>query len=1185
MLFGILPVLAFSQPANDDCTDRTTISVLTATPSSYSIDLTNATESIDASCDGNAANDYLDVWYEFTMPVDGNIRVTDVNGLDGFSIFDSCGGTELTCFYGNDFAYNLTAATTYVLRVARRSIYADVVSFDIQAFETIANDECADRIPITVTTGGVSSYSVDLRKASESLNASCDGNVANDYLDVWYEFTMPVDGNIRVTDVNGLDGFSIFDSCGGTELTCFYGNDFAYNLTAATTYVLRVARRSIYADVVSFDIQAFETIANDECADRIPITVTTGGVSSYSVDLRKASESLNASCDGNVANDYLDVWYEFTMPVDGNIRVTDVNGLDGFSIFDSCGGTELTCFYGNDFAYNLTAATTYVLRVARRSIYADVVSFDIQAFETIANDECADRIPITVTTGGVSSYSVDLRKASESLNASCDGNVANDYLDVWYEFTMPVDGNIRVTDVNGLDGFSIFDSCGGTELTCFYGNDFAYNLTAATTYVLRVARRSIYADIVDFDIQAFESAENDDCINATYINVGIVDYTEVTQDHRKASESIDASCDNASQINLDLWYEFVMPVNGNIEISNIGGLDGVSLFDGCAGTELDCFDGNGLFFGLTSGTTYYLRSSKRDIYADIITFRIQAIEAPLAPCATTTQFVGGAWDNGLPNMTTNAIIRSNYNTSTHGSFSACSLAIDASTFLTINSGDFVEVAFNIDVNGTLNVEHEASLVQRDDASVTLNNGAINVLVTTPELDGRDFMLMGSPMSAETTTDVLNGVERVRNHLTENFTPNAAVAATSPGAGNWLDEEGDDWPVYAGTINPGEGYMIMRSVTGPATALNLSYNEGTLNNGLITYSATFNSDQNSSPNIIANPYASPILADDFINSNATIVDAVYFWEHRTSPNSGNPGPYGLDYTMEDISIYNLTGGTAAAGSDPSTTPNGVIATAQGFGIKALAAGDISFSNVMRRTSGNTTLRSLNNDRIWLNVQSDRYDLNSTALIGFLAQASEQIDPGYDAKRLATNVSLYSHLRDGSDQLGIQALGSFDEDMKISMGFATLIDERISYTISIENIIGLNLENATVYLIDSHNNSIVDLSSGNYTFVSEKGIYDNRFTLQFTPELVLNNAIHDINTVALYPNPTKGTITVSSLTNAIQKVEIRDMLGRIVQSEQFLDETTIQLALKTEESGTYLVSIFTSEGIVFKKLIKE
>ncbi|RMA65785.1 T9SS type A sorting domain-containing protein [Ulvibacter antarcticus] len=1185
---------AFETLANDECIGKTPITVTTGGVSSYSVDLRATTESLDGSCDGAASNNYLDAWYEFTMPVNGNFRVTNLGGITGITLYDSCGGTEISCFYGNGFVYNLTASTTYIMRVTNRAIYAGVVNFNLEAFETLANDECVDRTPITVTTGGVSSYSVDLRAATESLDGSCDGAASNNYLDAWYEFTMPVDGNIRVTNTGGITGITLYDSCGGTEISCFYSNGFVYNLTASTTYIMRVTNRSIYAGVVNFNLEAFETLANDECVDRTPITVTTGGVSSYSVDLRAATESLDGSCDGAASNNYLDAWYEFTMPVNGNIRVTNIGGITGITLYDSCGGTEISCFYSNGFVYNLTASTTYVLRVTNRAIYAGVVNFNLEAFETLANDECVDRTPITVTTGGVSSYSVDLRAATESLDGSCDGAASNNYLDAWYEFSMPVNGNFRVTNIGGITGITLYDSCGGTEISCFYSNGFVYNLTASTTYIMRVTSRSIYAGVVNFNLEAFETAANDECVNATEINVGTVDYSEIANDSRTATESLDGSCDgSASNTYLDLWYEFVMPVNGNIQISNISGSDGVAMFDSCGGAELDCFYGNGLFFNLVSGTTYYLRVTKRSIYANLINFRIKAIEAPLAACATTTQFIGGAWDNGDPDISTNVIIRSNYNTATHGSFTSCSLAIDSGITLTVSSERYVEVAFGIDNNGTLNVEHQGNLVQRDVAALAINNGAINVHITTPVLKPRDFMVLGSPMDTETRADVFGNAFRVLHHTTANFVPDATVAAAFPNAENFADDNGDNWSQYTGIINPSEGFLVwpQPNISSGNTSYNLTYSEGTLNNGDIEFPVVFNTTKNDSPNILANPYASAISAPDFINQNA-MVDEVYFWEHLTTPNSSLPGYLNANFSMEDISMFNLMGGIAAA-SDPSGTdsePNGFIATSQGFGIKATASGTALFTNSMRRLSNNNTLRfnDLEVNRIWLSVQNRTYNMQNTALIGFSEEATAGIDNGFDSRRLATIVSLYSHLEDGTGEFGIQSRENFSPNSYIPLGFSTQIevDEGLPYIISIANIEGSALETSTVYLIDTYMGITTNLTESVYQFMAAAGTYNNRFILQFKPEL-LETSDANLNAISMYPNPASDLIEIRSPTNVwLLGADIYDTTGRLLMHsnlEEIGGYNTIDVSGLS--SATYFVVLESSAGTITKQLIKE
>src|SRR5690606_41807421 len=90
------------------------------------------------------------------------------------------------------------------------------------------------------------------------------------------------------------------------------------------------------------------------------------------------------------------------------------------------------------------------------------------------------------------------------------------------------------------------------------------------------------------------------------------------------------------------------------------------------------------------------------------------------------------------------------------------------------------------------------------------------------------------------------------------------------------------------------------------------------------------------------------------------------------------------SMEDISMYNLMGGTPASSDPTQTEPNGYISTGQGFGIKATAAGIASFSNEMRVTDNNNTApRPImnGNDRIWIKVISEEYQMQNTTLIGF------------------------------------------------------------------------------------------------------------------------------------------------------------------------------------------------------------
>ena len=552
----------------------------------------------------------------------------------------------------------------------------------------------------------------------------------------------------------------------------------------------------------------------------------------------------------------------------------------------------------------------------------------------------------------------------------------------------------------------------------------------------------------------------------------------------------------------------------------------------------------------------------------------------------TKTWDGTVWSPaGIPDATTPVVLNGNYNTTANGNLTACTLSISNGATLTVNANDFIQIENDITVNGTLIVEHQGSVVQVNDAASVTNNGTINVNLTTPNLASRDFMVMGSPMTAETRNGVFNSAFLVLNHTTANFVPNAAVAAAFPAAENFADDNYDNWNPYSGIINPAEGYIV-RPQSGygqPGGVFNMTYQLGTLNNGIVNFNVVYNTSKNDSPNVLANPYASAIFADDFINANS-MIDEVYFWEHLTPPSPTLPGAGAMNFSMEDISMYNLLGGTPAA-SDPgtTTTPNGYIATGQGFGIKATAAGTAVFNNTMRRNTGNNTLRNpIEKDRIWLTVRNNQYEMQNTTLVGFTEASSEDFDNGYDSRRLATVVSLYSHLPDGGMELGIQGREAFNEDITIPMGFSTLIDETVEYKISITDIQGPNITQTDVYLIDSLTGTVTNLNQDSYSFTSGKATYNNRFTLLFKNPVLSNEDIA-LSKISLYPNPTSGTVTVVSPNSPITRIQVTDIRGRKVNSLNGNNQNTISFSVETLQNAMYFIKIQTQKGSIIKRII--
>src|SRR5690606_7764678 len=97
-------------------------------------------------------------------------------------------------------------------------------------------------------------------------------------------------------------------------------------------------------------------------------------------------------------------------------------------------------------------------------------SFTIRAFEAAENDLCSDATVLAVTTLP-QTVNFSLQAATINNEAGCEGSSPENFADLWYEFTMPFDGNVAITTPIVWNRFAIYDACGGNEMYCFSGNN------------------------------------------------------------------------------------------------------------------------------------------------------------------------------------------------------------------------------------------------------------------------------------------------------------------------------------------------------------------------------------------------------------------------------------------------------------------------------------------------------------------------------------------------------------------------------------------------------------------------------------------------------------------------------------------------------------------------------------------
>lgn len=106
-----------------------------------------------------------------------------------------------------------------------------------------------------------------------------------------------------------------------------------------------------------------------------------------------------------------------------------------------------------------------------------------------------------------------------------------------------------------------------------------------------------------------------------------------------------------------------------------------------------------------------------------------------------------------------------------------------------------------------------------------------------------------------------------------------------------------------------------------------------------------------------------------------------------------------------------------------------------------------------------------------------------------------------------------------------------------------------------------------------------------FVSDPAENDIGWKASFSCAVL---AVEDVNTkdnsVNIYPNPAKNTITISS-KEALQSFKIYDEAGRVIRSESSLKSNKVEVNISSMQTGNYIVTVETEKQKTTRKLIKQ
>tara|TARA_R110002050_G_scaffold94765_1_gene197057 strand:- start:38151 stop:40613 length:2463 start_codon:yes stop_codon:yes gene_type:complete len=574
-----------------------------------------------------------------------------------------------------------------------------------------------------------------------------------------------------------------------------------------------------------------------------------------------------------------------------------------------------------------------------------------------------------------------------------------------------------------------------------------------------------------------------------------------------------------------------------------------------------------------------------------------------------TTWTSSSWDNGAPDISTNAVIDESYNTASNGSFSSCSLTVTAGNNLTVDNGYFVEVENNVTVDGQLYINPQGNFVQNNDNGTFTDNSTNGVVLSKDKTSQQwySYTYWSSPIVDETIENALGitPIDRRFRYEAANFVDVLAEIGntnTFTSGPDDFDDDGNDWQPATGTMIPGVGYAATSGEFGPAFPRTEKFEfYGEFNNGEILVPLINNSGGAYNDwNFIGNPYPGAISADTFFTVNAGLVDVIYLWDQGTPPSSTSSGNQVSNFSSDDYAMINGIGTVSGSRGDTGLPPNRYIPSGQGFFVEALNAGNVTFNNSMRSITAdnsqffkvsNTKKKSSSiNNSLWINLSSDNGVFNQV-MIGYVSGATNDNDgPFYDTPKITSTGAasiLYTTIEGSNKKFTIQgkSINSINEDEVISLGFDTSIDVATLYTLSIAQLQGNFLNNNPIYLKDNLLNKTHDLTICDYTFTSEVGEFNERFEIGFTNKaLSTEDQLLDTKSLKIIQLDNDYVQFSTSDNLSIKSVHIFDLLGRQLYNLKG-NSNSETYELSNLNKTVYIAKVELSNGaIITKKNIK-
>ncbi|MBL6962298.1 MAG: T9SS type A sorting domain-containing protein [Bacteroidetes bacterium] len=482
------------------------------------------------------------------------------------------------------------------------------------------------------------------------------------------------------------------------------------------------------------------------------------------------------------------------------------------------------------------------------------------------------------------------------------------------------------------------------------------------------------------------------------------------------------------------------------------------------------------------------------------------------------------------------------------------LIVSTGSQLTINAGGSLTVSDNI-----------------------INNSGTNGVIINSTASGSGSIISSSSIPANVKRYVAVGTS-AKNHFFSSPISDGTIASIfgSASYGSYNTYEFNissqlfvrNFP--SANMTPGLGYVTAYAHTS-STPLTNSF-AGSLNSG--TVSPTI-SGTDQYWNLIGNPYPCAVDLTDATNgflksaNNNNITGTAYFWI--------DDGTEGSGYTTADYATINSAGSTGSANGE---TPSQYVGTGQGFFVQSNGNGSsVSFTAAMKVAGNNSQFfvpDPVTFQRIRLSVTDSNNNYNEI-LLAFIEDASWGFDHDYDGRKLKGNpeLSFYSLMKDDTNGYAIQGFPSFQKGMVIPVGLDAHVGGE--YNLKLKEMENFGYQK--VYLKDKFFNKITDLTdSREYTFISPKGTFKNRFEILFS--LTNHIAGADNNEISVFS--VGNSIFICNQDKSELDVQVFDMLGKLHFERNISDSGfhSFEIGGKT---GYYVIKVKSGNEIFSRKLL--